>query len=216
MTERKEPTAPQLYPELGKMMDKEPSTTQSYHGSDFRLTEISRLQKVLQKERADREALYKKYKRGINTVDWLDASFAIASMGLGAGGMTLIGGIITAPIAIGLEVGAGIFGLAGLAGNYIRRKLTAKAKKHNDIKTLADSKLNTISDHISKAMKDGVVTNDEFNLIMSEVEKYQQLKEEIRSKNVSLTMSKNELIQQGRELERSSLLQKLDSKSNSN
>jgi hypothetical protein len=45
-----------------------------------------------------------------------------------------------------------------------------KAEKHKKIKTLADAKLNTISDHISKALKDDVVSGEEYSLILSELE----------------------------------------------
>ena len=206
MSEYKEPSAPPIYPTLPK---DEIST--------YRLTKISELQGILEKEQNERKALYKKYKRSINILDWIDASCAIISTGLSAGGMTLLAGIITSPIAIGLEVGAGMFALASVGGNYIRRKLHKKAKKHNDIKTTAVSKLNTITDHISKALKDSTISDEEFNLILSEFEKYQQLKKEIRNQLNTLNLdeqAKKDLIQQGRELERSSIFQTLDSKSN--
>ena len=162
-----------IYPDLSK----------GYHTNDgsYRLNEISMLQRKLEKEQKDREMLYKKYKKGINVLDWIDASCAAIGTALGATGMTLLTGIITTPVAIGLEVGAGIFGLTSIVGTYIRRKLHKKAKKHNDIKTLATSKLNTISDHISKALRDGNISDEEFRLITDEVRKYEELKTEIHA-----------------------------------
>ena len=166
MTEKK------IYPDIGKNFHEN-----SAHS--YRLSEISMLQKKLEKEQNERETLYKKYKKGINVLDWIDGSCVAIGTALGATGMTLLAGVITAPVAIGLEVGAGIFGLTSIIGTYIRRKLHKKAKKHNDIKTLAKSKLNTISDHISKALRDGDISDEEFRLITDEVRKYEELKTEI-------------------------------------
>lgn len=45
---------------------------------------------------------------------------------------------------------------------------------------LAVAKLNTISSQISKALTDNNVTDDEFQLILSELEKYREKKEEVR------------------------------------
>ena len=202
MTEYKAPTAPSLYPDLD--------------GQDYRLTKISEVQKDIEKEIEYRTTLYKKYRRGINVVDAADAGLLTVSLGLGATGMTMLAGIITSPIAIGLEVAAGVCGLAGLAGNFVRRKLAVKAKKHNEIKTLGESKLNTIADLVSKSLKDGTISDDEFQLILSEAEKYHQLKKEIRTgasrKLASIAIddeAKNELFQRGRDAERASILKRV-------
>lgn len=204
MTEYKEPSAPSLYPDLNS-------------GQNYRLTKISEIQKDLEKEIEYRSALYKKYQRGINSLDAIDAGLVTASLGLGATGMTMLANVITAPVAIGLEAAAAICGLAGLAGNYVRRKLAVKAKKHDEIKILGESKLNTIADLISKALKDGNISDEEFNLILTEVEKYYRLKKEIRTDTkqklptiVIDEEAKNELFQRGREAERASILKRVN------
>lgn len=65
---------------------------------------------------------------------------------------------------------------------------------------LADAKLNTISDHISKALKDAMVSDEEYSLILSEIDKFNSMKDEIRSKiKVALDEDvKQSLIEQGR------------------
>ena len=55
-----------------------------------------------------------------------------------------------------------------------------KARKHNLILGLAESKLNTIADRISFALNDDKITEEEFRLILFEVDKYNQMKAEIR------------------------------------
>jgi len=55
-----------------------------------------------------------------------------------------------------------------------------KAKKHDEIRVLADSKLNTIADYVSTSLIDGEITAQEFKLVLDEMSKYQQMKKEIR------------------------------------
>ena len=57
-----------------------------------------------------------------------------------------------------------------------------KAEKHEKIKMLASAKLNTINDHISKALKYETILDEEYSLSLSESTKFRQMKEEIRSK----------------------------------
>src|ERR1043165_4537815 len=83
----------------------------------------------------------------------------------------------------GVAVGAGVF---SVIGPVINRKFTLKAEKHEKIKTLAEAKLNTISDYVSKALEDDNISDEEYSLILNEREKFNEMKDEIRSKmNVS-------------------------------
>ena len=72
-----------------------------------------------------------------------------------------------------------------------------KAEKHEKIKILAESKLNTIHNHISKALLDNSISNEEFSLILSEIEKYKSLKEKIRNNSYLNNEAKKALIKQG-------------------
>ena len=66
--------------------------------------------------------------------------------------------------------------------------------------------MNTISSHISKALTDNKITDDEFRLILEELEKYKVMKEEIRTKTKEKIMAETEesLIQRGRQEARES------------
>ena len=134
----------------------------------------------LEKERGFRASLYKKYRRGANVVDGLDTGLSVASAGLAASGVGVLTTIIAAPVAVGLQAGAIACGLLGAGGRFICRKLEAKARKHDQIRVLAVSKLNSIADRISAALTDDKISEEEFRLILSEVDKYNQMKAEIR------------------------------------
>ena len=183
-------TNQKLYPSL----DEEQS---SKEGHTFRLNTIKEKEKYLEAEIAKRESLSKKYHKGIKIINTTDACLIMVTMGLGATGVGLLSTIIAAPIVIGMEAAALGTGLLSMVGNHIVKKLISKAEKHEKIKVLAESKLNTIHDHVSKALLDDHISNEEFSLIVSEIEKYKSMKEEIRNKSSMKNETKQALIKQG-------------------
>ena len=90
---------------------------------------------------------------GGNVVDGLDTGLSVAGAAMAATGVGLLTTIITAPVAIGLQAGAIACGLLA-GGRFICRRLEAKARKHDQIRVLAVSKLNSIADRISAALTD--------------------------------------------------------------
>ena len=176
----------------------------------YRLDEISQLEKHLEDERDKRSQLYKKYRRGMNVLDGLNTIFITANMGIG---------ILSHPFVLSLEIVALACGVLGIMGGFVSRHLAVKAKKHNEIRVLAESKLNTITDHVSSALVDGKISDEEFRLIMDEVDKYNQMKSDIKS-NAQKAHSaikppvldeetKNSLIKQGRDEAQASSIKKL-------
>ena len=205
-----EPSAPHeghLYPNLDALSHTE--------GMSYRLQKISEIQKQLEEERDQRSAIYKKYRRGVNIVDGVDTALVAASIGMGAAGAALLTTIIAAPIVLGLEVAAVTCGLIGMAGKFISRRLLVKAKKHDEVRVLAEAKLNTISAHVSKALKDGNISDEEYGLILDEMEKYGQMKAQIRAhahKTHTAGLdeaTRTQLIQQGHDEARVTMLKKL-------
>ena len=162
------PTSGALYPELSSGQGAPPD--QSY-----RLQEISRIREDLEAEREKRAQLEKKYRRASNILNGCDTTLLLISALTGVGGVGLLSTIVAAPVVIGLEATALLCGVAGAAGKILGRRLAVKVKKHCEIRVLAVSKLNTISDHVSRALMDGVISDDEFKLIVEELKKYDQL-----------------------------------------
>src|ERR1043165_2151719 len=148
----------------------------------YRLGKITEIQAQLERERDNRAALNVKYRRGVWFINVVDGISALVVLGTTASAIAVMCTIVATPIAMvlqGLGIGAG--GL-GAIGRIIGRKLTTKAEKHEKIKTLADTKLNTISEYISKALEDDSISDDEYCLVLHEFEKYKEMKEEIRTK----------------------------------
>ena len=178
----KQPTAPNLYPEL-PIED----------GQNYRLQKISEIERTLINERDMRKSLYKKYKRCINITDGVDTGLISASVILAGVG-------ITVPIMLPLEIAAIVCGCMGVCVKLVRRKLMSKTQKHCNVQTKAESKLNSIKDIVSKALQDGEISEGEFKMVLNEMEKYSELKQEIKTtKNIEITdEEKKKLIEQGR------------------
>ena len=70
----------------------------------------------------------------------------------------------------------------------------------------ASAKLDTIASHVSKALVDDFISDEEFRLIMEELNKYKAMKEEIRNntKKKLKEEEKESLIQRGRQEARES------------
>ena len=155
----------------------------------------------------------KKYHRSIDTIDVIDTTLIAISTGLGIGGVGLLTTIVAAPIVLGLEIGAACCGIIAVAGKCIGHRIATKALKHDEIRVLAGSKLNTITSYVSKAIDDGEITDLEFQMIKGELEKYYILKDEIRRshrKTAAISSSeKKELIQLGRDEARKSFMKKI-------
>ena len=149
-------------------------------GDNHRLQHVAEVRSHLEKERDFRASLYKKYRQGTNVVDGLNTGLSVAGTAMAATGVGLLTTIIPAPVATGLQTGAIACGLLGAGGRFICRRREAKARKHHQIRVLAVSKLNSIADRISAALTDDKISEENFRLIHSEVDKYDQMKAEIR------------------------------------
>ena len=71
---------------------------------------------------------------------------------------------------------------------------------------LASAKLDMVASHISKPLMDNYVSDDEFKLIMEELNKYKAMKEEIRRNTKKKTKEEEEasLVERGRQEARES------------
>ena len=75
-------------------------------------------------------------------------------------------------VALVLFVGV----ITGEAGKNVSRKVT----KHEKTVSVCESKINSLKDRISKALADDRISDEEFENILAEMEKYHELKKDIR------------------------------------
>ena len=184
-----------IYPDLNPTAPQEPQS--------YRLNKLSEIEAFFLDEIEVREQIAKKMKR-FNTITGIVDTGLITST-------VITGGISIAAFAssAGLPVGIALSGtspLLSLATAITRNSFkisTVKQEKHDSIKLLAQSKLDSIANIISQAMQDGDISSTEFHKELQEVEKYHKLKADIRNqakaKIKQITKEqREELLEQGR------------------
>ena len=207
MTEMKE----KIYPTLPTIREQPTAPNVVNGGSDdrghsYRLKIIREVQEYLEEEIKNREAFSKKYFRIAKVVNMVDNALITITIGAEGTGAVLLGTGVGAPFALALGISGAITGVVSLIGNIFSKKATTKAEKHLKIKTLAMAKLDTIASHVSKAMMDDFISDEEFKLIMEEMNKYKALKEEVKNntKKKLKTEEEESLIEKGRQEARES------------
>ena len=149
---------------------------------NFRLQKSSEVLQNLEKEIKHYEEVRKKYNRARGICTKISVSGGFISVLLSASGLgtslTGFGAIVGVPLGV---VG-GVFGGLSIGFGFASKSLSGKVSKHEQTVAIAKSKLNTISDLVSKALKDNVISDQEFSIILAELEKFQKLKQEIRQK----------------------------------
>ena len=201
MTEMKEKIYPILSP--SREQPSAPNIESEDRGHSYRLKVISDVQKFLEDEIIKRDAFNKKYSRVSRIINIIDNVLISITIGAEATGAILLTTGVGAPVALGLGISGAATGAISLIGNFVSTKTSTKAAKHLKIKTLAVSKLDTIASHVSK---DDYISDDEFKLIMEEMNKYKAMKEEIKSntKKKLKTEEEESLIEKGRQEARES------------
>ena len=207
MTEMKE----KIYPTLPTIREQPTAPNVVNGGSDdrghsYRLKIIREVQEFLEEEIKKRDSFSKKYFRIAKVVNMVDNGLIVITIGAEGTGAVLLSTGVGAPFALALGISGVVTGAISLIGNIFSKKATTKAEKHLKIKTLAMAKLDTIASHVSKAMMDDFINDEEFKLIMEEMEKYKTLKEEVRNntKKKLKTEEEESLNERGRQEARES------------
>jgi len=160
----------QLYPNL-------PATT---NAENFRLPEISKIEKEISDEVEHYRIVLKKYKKVRKVIHYsvssLGAVTAVLSSGAFATSLTGVGIVIGAPVA----AVAALSGVASTGLSVINKKIE-RNNKHSRIHALAVSKHDSINSSVSQALDNTLVSDKEFKLITNEMQKYRQIKETLHS-----------------------------------
>ena len=200
-----------LYPSLSEMKEASKASKASAPSVDdveefeneqnFRLSKINEVHQFLESEKEKREEISKKYRKLVKALDYTNGTLVgITTLG-GATGAVLLATVITVPVAVVLESITVVTGGLSCLSTVLQRRFLKKIQKHEKLAVLACSKLNSISNHVSKALDDDNVSHEEFKLIMDELEKYKTLKRQIRSKSYKdiSEEEKRGFIEKGRE-----------------
>ena len=180
----------------------------------YRLKKIDELEKFLRSEVESRDKLTKRFKRRATASTISDTSVITAITALEVASIVTLTTGIGMPISVVLASTGLLLGLGSAIIHKTQKIFDSKAKKHDKIKTLAESKLDTISGLVSKAVKDSHIDHQEYQLILKEVEHYRTMKEEIRTKSKTsadaITAEQREaILAQGRKEGQQAFLEKI-------
>ena len=148
----------------------------------YRMHRLESIQEEIKLEREKQRVLINKFSKGCMVVETIQHGLVIAMIGFGATGLGTILTVVGIPISVAMDVGAVTAGILSIANSRIGKCLRAKLKKHERMRTLAETKQSAISDCISKALEDNAISQEEYSQILCEYMHYNAMKEEIRIK----------------------------------
>ena len=126
----------------------------------------------------------KKYKRYHDFLSKVSVSTGTLSF------ISSASGVGTALSGVGLPAGASlraiglICGILSVFPGAIAKKVSHKVKKHEQTVSICQSKVNIIKDRISKALNDNKISDEEFHNIISELDKHNEMKRDIRTSTI--------------------------------
>ena len=201
-----------IYPELSKEAPKDkiyPGAPKD--GNAFRLQQSCRVLENLEKEAKHYTSVRKKYKRCYNLLSRISTSTGTLSFCLSGSGVGTAFSGVGLPLAAslgGLGLVSGVVSvITGEAGKNVSRKVT----KHEKTVSVCESKINSLKDRISKALANDRIYDEEFENILAEMSKYNEMKKDIRvglKNKVKKTADSGEVSQLRREI-RAEILKKL-------
>ena len=163
-----------IYPEVPKENPKE----NPKDGKTFRLQQSCRVLENLEKEAKHYASVRKKYKRCYNVLSRISTSTGTLSSCLSGSGVGTAFSGVDLPLVVSLGGLGLICGVASVIAGEAGKKVSRKVMKHE--KTVCESKINSLKDRISKALADDRISDEEFENILAEMEKYHEMKKDIR------------------------------------
>ena len=106
------------------------------------------------------------------------------------------------------EIAAIVCGCMGACVKLVRRKLMSKAQKHYEIKTIWESKLNSIKNFISKVLNDGRISEEEFKIVLHKRDRYNDLKDKTHTKQSGLSEQEKKEINRRRKSQALAIVKK--------
>ena len=149
----------------------------------FRLSEIIGIENYFHQEINKKKSYSKKLSKYITAFDYLEKIINVLSATTGGVSIISFTSIFGAPVGI---ASASFTLIITLTTGILKKLLNItrnKKKNHDKILMLAKTKLNSIETLISQALIDMVISHEEFITILNEKDKYEKMKDNLRSEN---------------------------------
>ena len=148
-----------------------------------RLDKITEIENYLYKEIIQRKSCSKKLRKYVAAFDYTDK--VLIGLSATTGGVSICSFTILVGALVGIA-SASFTLIFPLTTGIVKKLLSAtrnKKKKHDKIFMLAKSKRNSIETLIPQALIDMEIFHEEFVTILKEKDKYEKMKENIRSED---------------------------------
>ena len=149
----------------------------------FRLSEIIRIENYFHQEINQRKSCSRKLNKYVTTFDYIDKILIVLSATSSGVSIISFTSIVGAPVGIASASFTLIFSLTTGIVKKLLNITRNKKKKHDKILMLAKSKLSSIETLISQALIDMDISHGEFVTILKEKDKYEKMKDTLRSEN---------------------------------
>ena len=147
----------------------------------FRLSEIIGIENYFYQEINQRKSCSKKLSKYVAVFDYIDKILIVLSATTGGVSICSFTSVVGAPV--GIASFTLIFSLTTGIVNKLLSTTRNKKKKHDKMFMLAKGKLNRIKALISQALLDMEISHEEFVTILKKKDKYEMMKENLRSEN---------------------------------
>ena len=111
----------------------------------------------------------------------IDTNLIISTMITGVIWIAAFASGVGLPLSLALSGTSLLLSLATVITRKSSKTFTMQQEKHDTIKLLAQSKLDSIADIILQAMQDGDISPIQFHKVLEEVEKFRKFKTDIRN-----------------------------------
>ena len=149
----------------------------------IRLNKITEIENYFHQEINQRKLCSKKLSKYVTAFDYIDKVLIALSTASGGAPIISFAKVVGAPVGIACAGFTLVFSLTTGTVKKILSIKRNKMKKHDKILMLAKSKLNNIETLISQALIDMETSHEEFIAIFKENDKYEKMKENLRSEN---------------------------------
>ena len=184
MVKKSEPSAPPMYPNLDEVQHVPQIQQAEDEGKTFRLKRISDIREFLEKELETRGRYRRRYKSIYNTAIYVNAGAGITSVASGVAAATALATGIGAIVSLPLGFTSVATGVLGVISTGISKLMLKKVEKHQQIKLIAAAKLSSVNGLVSRALQDGNISNEEYQIILQEMESYRNHKSQIRNRTI--------------------------------
>ena len=149
----------------------------------FSLDEISKIGSHFIEKINQRKSCSKKLRKYVAVFDYIDQ--ALIFLNATNGGVSIISfkNIVGAPVGIANASLTLFFSLTTGIVKKLLNIISNKMKKHDKILMLDKSKINSIETLVSQALIDMEISHEEFITILKEKDKYEKMKDNLRSEN---------------------------------